>query len=91
MGAWDQVRVRKTLRLVISGAMPRDGLIASAARLGLQGLPAAHTGGFAILIDHPAAVPCAAAIVVSPFTAEFLVNGEALRVAEVNVTGRADI
>ena len=63
----------------------------TAPRLRLQRLSATATGGFAVLIDHPAAVLCAAVIFISPFAAEFLVDGEALRVAEVDFTAGADI
>ena len=49
----------------------------------LQRFAAAGTGGFAILIDHPAAVLCTARLLRAPLASEFFVNGKALRVAEV--------
>lgn len=57
----------------------------------LQRIAAAGTGRFAILIDHPAAVLRTAVILRSPLAAEFLVNGKALRVAEVYFAVVTDI
>ena len=60
-------------------------------RIVLQRIAATLTGGFAVLIDHPAAVLGAAAIISSPLASEFLVNGKALRVTEVDFAVGADI
>lgn len=60
-------------------------------RIVLQGVAATLTGGFAVFIDHPAAVLGAAAILSSPLASEFLVNGKALRVTEVDFAVGADI
>lgn len=57
----------------------------------LQRIAAAGTGGFAIVIDHPAAVLRTGVILRSPLAAEFLVNGKPLRVAEVYFAGVTDI
>ncbi|PZT74136.1 hypothetical protein DNK56_13015 [Streptomyces sp. AC1-42W] len=58
----------------------------------LQRLPAAATGGLAILIDHAAAVlGVAVRPVVTPVATELLMDGQALRVAKVDVTAGADV
>lgn len=49
------------------------------------------TGGFAVLIDHPAAVISAAALFISSFASEFLVDGEALLLNEGDFAVGADI
>jgi hypothetical protein len=58
----------------------------------LQRLPAAATGGLAILVDHAAAVlGVPVGPVVAPLAAELLMDGQALRVAKVDVTAGADV
>lgn len=62
------------------------------SRAELQRFPAAATGGLAILIDHAAAVlGVAVGPVVTPLAAELLMDGQALRVAKVDITTGADV